>query len=172
MSLLSRVRSASRSAGLLTAVCALWLNALPAAAAGTLSDEQRFAATDMKKQPVELNALLKTNKAVLVNFWATWCALCKEEIPALSKLYTAHQQDGLAIVGVNVAESPKKVAAYAKRLGINYPVVLDRESEIAETWNVVGLPVSVLVRADGSLGGPYSGYTKELASDVEAVLKP
>lgn len=172
MSLLSRLRPTPHSVAVCAALCSLWLNVLPAQAAGTLSDEQRFTATDMKKQKVELTALLKTNKAVLVNFWATWCALCKEEIPELAKLYKAHQKDGIAVVGVNVAESPKKVKAYAKKLGINYPVVLDRESEIAEIWNVVGLPVSVLVHADGSLSGPYSGYTKELSSDVEAVLKP
>jgi len=141
-------------------------------AAGVLGEEQRFSTLDMQKKKVDLGELLASHKAVLVNFWATWCALCKEEIPELAKLYSAQAKDGLAIVGVNVAESPKKVQAYAKKLGINYPVVLDRESAIAETWNVVGLPVSVLVRADGSLGGPYSGWTEELQRDVQAVLAP
>ena len=169
MRFLPRARRAPLSAA---AACAMWFVAVPAMAADTLSDEQRFSATDMAQHKIELSELLKSNKAVLVNFWATWCALCKEEIPALAKLYSAHQADGIAVVGVNVAESPKKVQAYATKLGINYPVVLDPESEIAESWNVVGLPVSVLVHADGTLSGPYSGYTKELSSDVEAALKP
>lgn len=142
------------------------------AAGGVLSDEQRFRTVDMQRKKLDLGELLSSHKAVLVNFWATWCALCKEEIPELARLYSAQRPDGLAVVGVNVAESPEKVLAYAKKLGINYPVVLDRESEIAEIWNVVGLPVSVLVRADGSLGGPYSGWTEELQRDVQAVLAP
>ncbi|MGE3772668.1 MAG: TlpA disulfide reductase family protein [Gammaproteobacteria bacterium] len=146
------------------------LVARPVPAASVLSDEQRFSAVDTQGQKIDLSELLQTHRAVLVNFWATWCALCKEEIPELTKLYSAHRRDGIAIIGVNVAESPRKVQAYAKKLGVNYPVVLDRESEIAETWNVVGLPLSILVRADGSLAGPYSGWTQELQRDVEAAL--
>ena len=99
-------------------------------AAGVLGEEQRFSTLDMQKKKVDLGELLASHKAVLVNFWATWCALCKEEIPELARLYSAQGPDDLAIVGVNVAESPKKVQAYAKKLGINYPVVLDRESAI------------------------------------------
>lgn len=146
------------------------LRAGPVSATETLDDEQRFTSVDMQQEKVDLTELLNTHKAVLVNFWATWCALCKEEIPELARLYAEHRQDGLAIVGINVAESPRKVQAYAQKLGINYPVILDRESAIAETWNVVGLPLSVLVRADGSLGGPYSGWTPALVHDVQSVL--
>lgn len=166
-----RMSAGARLASLFIVLATTW--GLPAArAAETLSEDQRFHAVDMVQKPVDLSALLQTNKAVLVNFWATWCALCKEEIPELAKLYEAHRKDGFTVIGVNVAESPKKVRAYAKKLGINYPVVLDRESAIAETYNVVGLPVSVLVRADGSLGGPYSGWTTELQRDIAAVLAP
>lgn len=153
------------------ALCASWIAATPAQAAEPLLDEQRFNVVDTQQRKVDLGELLKRNKAVLVNFWATWCALCKEEIPQLAALYEAHKDQGIAVVGVNVAESPAKVEAYADRLGINYPVVLDRDSAIAETYNVVGLPVSVLVHADGTLSGPYSGYTKELVGDVEGALK-
>lgn len=172
MNLLPRTLPVSAIAAAGAALCSLWLATMPASAAETLGEDQHFSALDMAQNKVELDELLKTNKAVLVNFWATWCALCKEEIPALAKLYDAHKEDGIAIVGINVAESPKKVQAYAAKLGINYPVVLDRESEIAETYNVVGLPLSLLVHADGSVSGPYSGYTKELSNDVEAVLAP
>jgi len=146
--------------------------AQPVSATDVLSDEQRFRAIDMQKRKIDLSELLKTHKAVLINFWATWCALCKEEIPELAKLYAAQREDGIAIIGINVAESPRKVHAYAKKLGIHYPVVLDRESAIAEAWNVVGLPVSVLVHADGTLGGPYSGWTPELQRDVQALMTP
>lgn len=161
----------SRLASLLVVLAACGI-AQSVSAGGVLSDEQRFRTVDMQRKKIDLSELLASHKAVLVNFWATWCALCKEEIPELARLYSAQGPDDLAIVGVNVAESPQKVQAYAKKLGINYPVVLDRESEIAEIWNVVGLPVSVLVRADGSLGGPYSGWTEELQHDVQAVLAP
>ena len=145
--------------------------ARPALAGEALQADQLFSATDLQQQKVDLGTLLKQNKAVLVNFWATWCALCKEEIPQLAALYEAHRAQGIAVVGVNVAESQAKVEAYAGRLGINYPVVLDRDSGIAETYNVVGLPVSVLVHADGTLSGPYSGYTRELVADVEKALQ-
>ncbi|MEQ8233342.1 MAG: TlpA disulfide reductase family protein [Gammaproteobacteria bacterium] len=147
------------------------LASLPPAGADTLDDERRFSVVDLAEQPVDLAALLATHRAVLVNFWASWCALCKEEIPALARLHERSGEEGIAIIGVNVGESARKVQAYAERLGINYPVVLDPDSELAEAWNVVGLPLSMLVHADGTLSGPYSGYTQQMQDDIAAVLE-
>ena len=141
-------------------------------AAGNIESDQFFQASDLGGDSVDLKTLLSARKAVLINFWATWCALCKEEIPALAQLQTERSPDGLAIVGVNVAESERKVRRYVEEMGINYPVVLDEESAIAESYNVMGLPVSLLVRADGSVTGPYSGFTEELQADVAKALAP
>lgn len=144
----------------------------PAWAAESIAADQFFQAQDLAGTPVDLKQLLGERKAVLVNFWATWCALCKEEIPALAQLQTARGAEGLTIVGVNVAESERKVRSYVEDMGINYPVVLDPESAIAESYNVMGLPVSLLVRADGTVTGPYSGFTEELQADVGKALAP
>jgi len=151
---------------------AMALSTAPARAAGNIEADQFFQASDLSGTPVDLQQLLGARKAVLINFWATWCALCKEEIPALAHLQTSRGPDGLAVVGVNVAESERKVRSYVEEMGINYPVVLDPESAIAESYNVMGLPVSLLVRADGSVTGPYSGFTEELQVDVGRALAP
>ena len=146
--------------------------ACSAVSAETIDPDQYFSAEDLAGAPVDLKTLLGERKAVLINFWATWCALCKEEIPALAELQTRESAAGLAVVGVNVAESERKVRRYVEDMGINYPVVLDPESAIAERYNVMGLPVSLLVRADGSVTGPYSGFTDELKADVGKALAP
>ena len=144
----------------------------PLQAAESIAADQFFHAQDLAGAQVDLKQLLGERKAVLINFWATWCALCKEEIPALAQLQSEHGAAGLTIVGVNVAESERKVRSYVEDMGINYPVVLDPESAIAESYNVMGLPVSLLVRADGSVTGPYSGFTEELQADVGKALAP
>lgn len=148
------------------------LPSYPLSAAESIAADQFFHAQDLAGAQVDLKQLLGERKAVLINFWATWCALCKEEIPALAQLQSEQGAAGLTIVGVNVAESERKVRSYVEDIGINYPVVLDPESAIAESYNVMGLPVSLLVRADGTVTGPYSGFTEELQADVGKALAP
>jgi thiol-disulfide isomerase/thioredoxin len=161
-----------RTTSLRAAVLSAFLSTNPVWAAENIDSDQFFQAQDLAGAQIDLKQLLSERKAVLINFWATWCALCKEEIPALAQLQSARAEDGLAIVGVNVAESGRKVRRYVEDMGINYPVVLDPESAIAESYNVMGLPVCLLVRADGSVTGPYSGFTEELQADVGKALAP
>jgi thiol-disulfide isomerase/thioredoxin len=106
-----------------------------------------------------------------VNFWATWCPPCREEIPDLIKLYAKNKDRGLEILGVDVGESPTKVSNFIEKAGINYPVVLDRDMSVSETYRVVGIPTTYLMNSEGAILGEYHGYTPQLVSDVEKALK-
>lgn len=101
------------------------------------------------------------DKVLLINFWATWCVPCRQEMPALQKVYDTHRRHGLALLGVNYGEGTERVVNYTRELGITFPVVLDRDSTIGELYRVQGLPTTIFVDRHGNirdmvLGGPMS----------------
>jgi cytochrome c biogenesis protein CcmG, thiol:disulfide interchange protein DsbE len=87
-------------------------------------------------------------KVALVNFWATWCAPCRQEIPDLVRLQK-DWGDSVRIVGVDLQETPADVAAFATRLQMNYSLALDFNGEVASSYKVRGLPTTFFLDAQG-----------------------
>ena len=114
---------------------------------------------------------MKQNKAVLLNFWATWCPPCREEIPGLIKLQEAYRNKSFTILGVDVGESQKKAAGFVEKTSINYPVVLDSDMKVAEAYSVFGIPTTFLLSSEGKILGEYHGFTSRLVADVEKALQ-
>ena len=141
------------------------------AESGTLSGSQLFTLRNLDGQDTSLEILLKRNKAVLLNFWATWCPPCREEIPELMKLQETYQDRAFTVLGIDVGESAAKVSSFVKKEGINYPIVLDSNSEVTEGYGVVGIPTSFLIRSDGKVLGVYHVFTRQLVADIERILK-
>jgi peroxiredoxin len=97
-------------------------------------------------------------KPVLINFWATWCGPCVEEMHILQQIYTEWSNKGLAILGINEGDPANKVAGFIQRYGITFPVLMDADQEVANLYSVRYMPVSVLLDKDGvilvvALGG-------------------
>jgi thiol-disulfide isomerase/thioredoxin len=90
-------------------------------------------------------------RVVLVNFWATWCAPCVEEMPALERLRERLGPRGLEVLAVNQGESPARVRAFTERTGLALPVLLDREKEAGKAWRVRALPTTFVVDARGRI---------------------
>lgn len=129
-----------------------------------------FTLQDPQGNTVSLENALKANKAVLLNFWATWCPPCREEIPDLIKLQNDYGAKGFTVIGVDVGESPSKVSAFINQMGINYPIALDRDQEVAAQYGIVGIPTSYLVSSDGTIIGEYHAATPELFTDVKKAV--
>ena len=98
-------------------------------------------------------------KPVLVDFWATWCATCKETVPQLVEIQSKYKAKGLQVVGISVDKGENgKVDRGAKKLGITYQVLHDAESTLAPTFGYNGIPSLYLFGADGKLILSLQGY--------------
>jgi cytochrome c biogenesis protein CcmG/thiol:disulfide interchange protein DsbE len=110
-------------------------------------------------------------KLVLVDFWATWCAACRETIPALARLQEKHGSRGLAVVGISLDKGPKsKVSRFAKKMKINYQVLLDSEDTLSKVFGFEGLPSLYLFDREGRLIKAMTGYTAEKDKELEALV--
>ena len=97
-------------------------------------------------------------QVVLVNFWASWCAPCKVEMPHLNRLADKYRDTGVVMLAVNVDDDPKKAAAEARKLGINFPVLLDTAKTASKAYQLQAMPTTVLVDRDGKVRHVHQGY--------------
>jgi cytochrome c biogenesis protein CcmG, thiol:disulfide interchange protein DsbE len=88
-------------------------------------------------------------KVVVVNFWASWCAECRPEMPVLEGLHREFASRGLAIVGINAREDTQAVGRYARELGLTFALVLDPEGKNNDLYGVIGLPTTFIIGRDG-----------------------
>ncbi len=106
-------------------------------------------------------------KPVVLNFWATWCPPCRDEIPELVAAYDQYRDQGLVIVGVNLQEPDGNVREFAEDFGIQFPVVIDRNGDVADKWRlggpVQGIPTSYFLDEAGVVREFFYGPMKESA---------
>ncbi len=139
-------------------------------AGNKLTEDKYFSLRDLNGNEVNLKAELAKHKAVVVNFWATWCPPCREEIPDLIKLQEQYGANGFTILGVDIGESHKKVSNFAKKMNMTYPVLLDSDESAASAYGIVGIPTSLLVKSDGTIVGEYHSVSKKMQDDVAKIL--
>ena len=109
-------------------------------------------------------------KAVLLNFWATWCGPCKIETPWLVEMQNQYGSQGLQVVGVAMDDSGKdEIAKFAKDMGVNYPVLLGKEAVGDEYGGVPGLPESFFIGRDGKIVDRIIGLKGR--ADIEDSIK-
>jgi peroxiredoxin len=112
-------------------------------------------------------------KVVLLNFWATWCPPCKEEMPWFVDLQQRYEAQGLQVIGVAMDDSDQKtIEAFAKRLGVNYPVLLGKESTARAYGDVQFLPDTFYIGRDGKIVSHVQGLIdrKEIEEKVKKAL--
>jgi peroxiredoxin len=88
-------------------------------------------------------------KVVLLNFWATWCQECRPEMPAFERMHRKLAAQGLSVLGINAREGTAAIRAYAKELGLTFPLVTDSKGEINAAYGVIGLPTTFVIARDG-----------------------
>jgi peroxiredoxin len=104
---------------------------------------------------------------VLLNFWATWCPPCRQEMPELNSFSAA--ENDFVVVGVNIGEQPNKVKKFMEDNGYNYPTLLDQTREIASIYQVSAIPTSYFIDPTGEIKHIKRGLIME--SQLEAIEK-
>lgn len=108
---------------------------------------QPFNLEDINGERVVRNDF--TNKVTVVNFWATWCPPCVEEIPMLNRLKTAMKGLNFELLSINFGEDRAKVIEFMKKVQVDFPVLLDEKGRISGEWNTIVLPSSYVIGPDG-----------------------
>jgi peroxiredoxin len=132
-----------------------------------------FTLPDLKGKPFKLSSL--KGKTVLLDFWATWCGPCIDDIPTLKSLQAKYKEKGLVVLGVSIDDSsPKEVAAFTKEHQFTYPVVLTGgQDKIPDGYNIFGLPAAYLIDANGTVIKKYYGPKDEheVGADIQVAIK-
>ena len=113
-------------------------------------------------------------KPVLVNFWATWCGPCREEMPAMERLYLKHRARGFVLLAVSVDSDATLVKPFLDKLKLTFPVTLDTKMDLANVYGVRALPASFLIDRNGYLTalalGPRPWDNRAAHALVEGML--
>jgi peroxiredoxin len=108
-----------------------------------------FTLPDLDGQRVSLQQY--RGKVVFLNFWATWCIPCREEMPAMEQLFQTFQPQGLVILAVDLKESPDRVKAFFHQYRLSYTALLDESGSVSRDYQVMGLPTTYLIGRKGTL---------------------
>jgi thiol-disulfide isomerase/thioredoxin len=106
-----------------------------------------LALNDLNGKPWDLSAL--QGRVVLLNFWATWCEPCREELPSLQALAQRHEADSLVVLMVNYRESEPGIRRFLERTPLALPVLLDRDGSVTRAWTARVFPTTVLIDRGG-----------------------
>ena len=98
-----------------------------------------------------------TGKVVLVNFWATWCGPCKEEMPSLARLQKQLDPAQFALLTVTTDLQRQGITHFLSQLGVSLPVLFDEDQEVSRSFMVRGLPTTIVIARDGTLVGRAVG---------------
>ena len=130
--------------------------ALPAAATNAVGPAPGFQLPARGGKQVSLDQF--KGQVVMINFWATWCGPCKQELPHLARLYDKYRSAGFVLLGVSVDDDPKAAQALAERMGLKFPVLFDTDKSVSRLYALDSMPSSVLIDRDGKLRHLHRGY--------------
>ena len=163
------------AAGAAAVICAgllayphAWKSGETAASMRSLKDGSaapEFALKDAGGAEVRLSDY--RGKAVVLNFWATWCRPCREEMPMLAGFESRYMADGLQVIGVSLDDDGwKSVVPFLGKTPVNYPVVI-ASGEVATRYGVEAMPMTVLIDREGKVAGMHLGTVKKDVWEAE-----
>ena len=112
---------------------------------------------------------------VMINFWATWCGPCRQEMPLLDDLYSRYERVGFTLLGVNIDDDSRRAMKMIEELGVNFPVLFDDGKDVSKLYAVEAMPVTVLVDREGTVRhvhhGYKPGYEEKYLTEIRSLLR-
>ena len=97
-------------------------------------------------------------QVVLINFWASWCGPCRQEMPILDRLHQRYEDTGFSVLGVNVEEDATPARKVIEKTNVTFPVLLDSEQAVSRMYDLKAMPSTVVVDRDGNVRYVHNGY--------------
>ena len=112
---------------------------------------------------------------VMINFWATWCGPCRQEMPLLDDLYSRYERVGFTLLGVNIDDDSRRAMKMIDELGVSFPVLFDESKEVSKLYAVSAMPVTILIDREGTVRhvhhGYKPGYEEKYLNEIRALLR-
>ncbi len=115
-----------------------------------------FTLKSLSGKNIKLSEMRGT--VILLNFWASWCAPCRTEMPLLSQLHDKYKDLGFTVLGVNVEQDSNMARRYISERPVDFPVLLDNSNKVSKLYQVVAMPTTVLIDRDGNKRFLHQGY--------------
>lgn len=118
-----------------------------------------FELTTLDGESIKLSEL--RGKGVLINFWASWCKPCRDEMPAIQRVYDRYKDKDLEVLAVNIAETEVTVDGFVRHLDLTFPILMDKNREVTKQYGIGPIPSSIFVSPEGKVVGKVSGQMAE-----------
>lgn len=110
-------------------------------------------------------------RVVMINFWASWCGPCRQEMPELDKLYVRFRNAGFEMLGVNVEEQSGKAVELARLTAVRYPILFDLDKRVSELYKIGAMPTTVLLDRSGRVRYVHRGYLPGYEQTYQTQIK-
>jgi peroxiredoxin len=138
------------------AMAAIVIASAGAFAADSGGPAPSFSLTDLSGKPGALSQY--KGNVVMVNFWATWCGPCQQEMPLLDQMYKKYKPAGFTLIGINVDKEAPPVKELLARKPVSFPVLLDPANQVSKAYHVDEMPSTVIVDKKGQIRYIHRGY--------------
>jgi peroxiredoxin len=126
------------------------------AAASVNAPAPDFTLNSRAGKPLSLSQY--KGQVVMLNFWASWCVPCRQEMPLLETMHKKYGKMGFTLIGVNVEPDSKAANAVLEKIPVSFPIVYDTESEVSRLYQVSGMPSTVIIDRKGRIRLVHKGY--------------
>jgi peroxiredoxin len=169
-----------KKVGLIALLLPLWLLMAPAysqdrSSSCSVDDKTAnldFTLMDMNGDELQLSDL--KGKVILLDFWATWCAPCRIEIPGFIELFDSYEDRGLVVLGISVDDSVESLLLYAEEMEMDYPILIgDQRDDVKDAYGpLYGFPTTFLINRDGNICHQHIGFSpkEQFESEILQLL--
>jgi len=162
-----RIRTRLGALGATLALALLF--SLPASALDAGARAPEIGLTDMNGNAIRIAAL--RGKVVIVDFWASWCAPCREEMPVLERLHQRYAERGLVIVGVSQDRAPSNIREFLASNPVSFPIVHDADHDVAQRFGPPRMPSSYVIDRAGTVRYVHAGFRASDAALLEREVR-